>query len=76
MAKKIRFSLKLNNVIVNDIAELKENFNLKKVTEYFLDGRLLRFLKDRYNEDVAYEDLAEKISYLSKDDKNLGKKNL
>lgn len=69
MAKKIRFSLKLNNVIVNDIAELKENFNLEEVTAYFVSGKLLRFLEDRY-----YEEETEKIRDLSKDDKNFAKK--
>lgn len=67
MAKKVKFPLDMgNDVFVRTLDELKENYNTEKVTEYFLDGRLLTWLDDRY-----YEDEAVKVRELSeKSDKN------
>lgn len=48
MAKKIFFSLEMENgVKVRTIKELKENFSLVKVIEYFLNGKLRKWLLDR-----------------------------
>ena len=69
MAKKILIPLDMNGVKVRSLESLKENFDLEKVTAYFLDGTLLRWLESRY-----YEEEAEKVRNLSKDDANLGKK--
>lgn len=70
MAKKIRFSLDMGqDILVSTLEDLQENFNLEKVKEYFFDGRLLTWLEDRY-----YEDEAEAIEELDKNDYQLGKK--
>ena len=54
MAKKVKFPLDMGNeVYVRTLEELKENYNTEKVTEYFLDGRLLTWLNDRYFDDEA-----------------------
>lgn len=61
MAKKVKFPLDMGNeVYVRTLDELKENYNTEKVTEYFLDGRLLTWLKDRY-----YEEEAEQVQELA-----------
>lgn len=58
MAKKIKFPLEMKDgVKVRNLDELKENFNLEKIVSYFLDGRLLNWLNDRY-----YETESQKIS--------------
>ena len=54
MAKKVKFPLDMGNeVYVRTLEELKENYDTEKVTEYFLDGRLLTWLNDRYYEEEA-----------------------
>lgn len=67
MAKKVKFPLDMGNeVYVRTLEELKENYNSEKVTEYFLDGRLLTWLEDRY-----FDDEAEQVRELmEQDDKN------
>ena len=65
MAKKVRFSLEMKNgVEVTDLESLKENFDIEKVKQYMIDGRLLTWLQDRYYEDEAdeVEELATDIS--------------
>ena len=69
MARKILIPLDMNGVKVRTLEALKENFDLEKVTAYFLDGTLIKWLEGRY-----YDDEAEKVRNLSKDDANLGKK--
>lgn len=66
--KKVKFPLDMgNDVLVRDIDELKDNFNIEKVTEYFLNGKLLTWLNDRF-----YEEEAEQVKELSSDtDKSL-----
>ena len=45
MGKRAKFPLDMgNDVKVRSIEELKENFNAEKVTEYFLNGKLLTWL--------------------------------
>ena len=70
MAKKIKFPLKLKDDFpVRTIAELKEHFDLDKIVAYFLDGKLLTWLKDRY-----YDVEVDTIRNLQKDDPELQKK--
>ena len=61
MSKKIKFALKLNDVDVRTLESLQENFDFEKVVAYFLDGKLLTWLEDRY-----YENEAEKVRNLDK----------
>ena len=57
---KIKFPLEMaNGVQARTLNDLKENFDIEKVTGYFLDGKLQTWLEDRY-----YEDEAEAISFL------------
>ncbi len=72
MAKKVKFPLNMGNeVCVRTLDDLKENYNSEKVTEYFLDGRLLTWLNDRY-----YEEEAEQVRALAEqgDKENLAAK--
>lgn len=59
--KKIKLPLEMaNGVLVRTLDELKENWDLEKVINYYLNGKLQTWLKDRY-----YTELAEKVSALS-----------
>lgn len=70
MAKKIKFALKMKDgAEVRTLQELKDGFDLNAVMAYFLDGKLEVWLSDRY-----YDDLADSIQELDKDDPELGKK--
>ena len=61
MGKRAKFPLDMgNDVKVRSIEELKENFNAEKVTEYFLNGKLLTWLENRY-----YDEEAEQVRNLS-----------
>ena len=63
MAKKIKFPLSMkNDVLVKDLNELRENFDLDKAVSYFLDGKLLRWLEARY-----YDTESDAIKNLNKD---------
>lgn len=68
MSPRVKFPLDMgNSVLVRNIDELKENFNAEKVTEYFLNGKLLVWLNDRY-----YDEEAEQVEALSSEaDKSL-----
>lgn len=49
MAKKIRFSLEMENgTKIRTLDELRENFSLTKVVEYFDNQKLFHWLEDRY----------------------------
>ena len=70
MAKKIKFPLIMkNDVIVKNLDELRENFDLGRVVGYFLDGRLFRWLEARY-----YDTEAEAIQNLNKDSADFNKR--
>ena len=59
MAKKIRFPLEMDNGIeVRSIEELRNNFSLARVLEYIQNGKLVIWLKDRY-EDTLADEIAE-----------------
>ena len=48
MPRKAKFSLEmLNGIKVSSLMYLKEYFSAEKVLEYYYDGRLVRWLKDR-----------------------------
>ena len=70
MAKKIKFPLKLaDGTEARTLDELKEHFDIESVVGYFSDGRLLNWLRSRY-----YDDEADKVEQLTKDDPQLHKK--
>lgn len=70
MAKKIKFPLKLKDDFqVRTLEELKEHFDLDKIVPYFLDGKLLIWLKARY-----YEPEVKAVRSLRKNDPELQKK--
>lgn len=58
-----------NNAECKTLEDLRENFDLEKIVEYFKNGELLVWLEDRF-----YEDEAEAIENISADDRNLAKK--
>lgn len=58
-----------NGVQVRNITDLKENFDIEKIISYFLNGKLMTWLQDRY-----YEEEEEAVSKLSSNDSELAKK--
>lgn len=67
---KVKFPLEMaNGVYARTLEELKQNFDIKKVMSYFLDGRLKTWLEDRY-----YDVEAEKIGILNSNDEDLAQK--
>lgn len=61
------FKLKLKDgVEVSTIEELRDNFDLERVVEYFKSGELLTWLEDRF-----YDDEADAISEIDSADRNL-----
>lgn len=70
MAKKIRFSLEMEQgIMVGDVEALRRNFSLSQVLMYLSNGKLITWLRDRYE-----DDLADAVEGLEKDDPQLGKK--
>ena len=70
MAKKIKFALEMaDGEQVRNIDDLKEHFDVEKIVGYYLNGRLLTWLRDRY-----YENEAAKVAELSRDDPQLHNK--
>ena len=56
MAKKVRFPLEMEDgVEVRSMEELRDNFSLSRLLEYFNDGRLVTWLQDRYENTIAEE---------------------
>lgn len=54
--KKIRFPLDMKNGIkVWELDEFREHFDLEKAVEYFGNGKLQRWLKNTYNDDILEE---------------------
>lgn len=67
---KVKIPLEVaNGFKARNIEELKENFDIKKIVGYFLDGRLHKWLEDRY-----YDDELEAINKLSTTDECLADK--
>lgn len=70
MAKKVKLPLEMaNGIMVRKIEELRDNFDIKKVVGYFLDGKLQNWLETRYCEEEL-----ENINELSESDPQLAKK--
>ena len=70
MAKKIRFPLEMDNgVEVRSMEELRNNFSLSRVLEYVQNEKLVTWLRDRYENDIA-----DAIAALDKADLELPKK--
>ena len=68
MARKIKFALEMADgaKVRGSIEELREHFDLEKAVGYFLSGKLLEWLEDRF-----YEDEAEAIEAIDKDASDL-----
>lgn len=65
----VKFPLEMKNGIkVRTMKDLVDNFDTEKVVGYFLDGKLKKWLDARW-----YEDEAEKIAELDKNDPKLAK---
>lgn len=70
MVKRIKFPLEMaDGIKVRTIEELRENFNIEKILEYFIDGKLITWLNDRY-----YEGEAEQVINLSNNDSDIVRK--
>ena len=70
MAKKVRFPLEMENGIeVRTVDELKEHFSIVHVLNYLKNGKLVTWLNDRYE-----YDLAESVENLDLNDTQLVKK--
>ncbi|ORT99795.1 hypothetical protein D081_1679 [Anaerovibrio sp. JC8] len=70
MAKKIKFALEMaNGVQVRTIEELRDNFDQGKAMEYFVNGKLVEWLEDRY-----YDEEAEAISEIEENAPDAAKK--
>ena len=70
MVKKIRFPLEMDNGIeVRGMEELRDNFSLTRIVHYFENGKLLTWLKDRYE-----DELARKVEILDRSDKQFAQK--
>lgn len=56
MTRKIKFPLEMaKNVKVRTLEELQEHFNLEKVLGYYVDGKLIIWLNDRYYDDQVMQ---------------------
>lgn len=70
MAKKIRFPLEMENGIeVRSMEELRNNFSLGRVLEYVQNEKLVIWLRDRYENNIA-----DAIAELDKMDSELPRK--
>ena len=71
MARKVKPSLEMKNgyQVRNNIDEIRENFDYSKIVEYFRNGRLQRWLRDRY-----YEKEADKLDQIHYNDKKFKEK--
>ena len=70
MARIIRFPLIMRNKVeVRTLEELRDNYDRESVLEYYANGKLQLWLSQRY-----YDDLAQEISLLDKDDTLLNQK--
>ena len=70
MAKRIRFPLEMENDIeVRNLEELKDNFSLARVIGYINDGKLITWLQDRYENELA-EEVKKICDQISKYDRN------
>lgn len=56
----VKFPLKMSGVEVRTLEDLRKHFDLTAVVEYYKNGKLLKWLEDRY-----YDEEAEKIEGLN-----------
>ena len=68
MARKVKFALEMadGTKVRSNLEELREHFDMESIASYYLSGKLLEWLEDRY-----YDDEAAKIEELDKDSPNL-----
>lgn len=68
MARKVKFALEMadGTKVRSNLEELREHFDMESIVSYYLSGKLLEWLEDRY-----YDDEAAKIEKLDKDSPNL-----
>ena len=70
MVKKSRFPLEMDNGVgVRSMEELREHFSLAKVLEYFENGKLVIWLRDRFEDDIA-----DAVEALDQNEQELAKK--
>lgn len=63
---KVKFPLEMaNGIMVRNIEELRENFDINKIISHFLSGSLIRWLEDRY-----YDEECEKVRQIKQIDAN------
>lgn len=56
MGKKIKFPLIMKEEIqIRTIEELRDNFEFEKVMEYYINGKLMKWLEDRYYDEILQE---------------------
>ena len=59
MAKRIKFPLVMKNgVEARDMEALRENFDMESIVEYFINGKLAKWLTNNY-EDEILKDIQE-----------------
>lgn len=68
MARKVKFALEMADgaKIRSNIEELREHFDMESIVSYYLSGKLLEWLEDRY-----YDDEAAKIEELDREAPNI-----
>ena len=71
MARKIKFALEMADgaKVRGSLEELREHFDLESAVRYFLSGKLVEWLDDRY-----YEKEAEALEAIDKDAPDLNKR--
>ena len=59
MAKRIKFPLVMKNAVeARDMEALRENFDMESIVEYFINGKLAKWLTNNY-EDEILKDIQE-----------------
>lgn len=67
---KVVKPLRMNNdVMARTMEEVRDNFDVKKILGYYLDGKLKKWLEAR-----CYEEEYEKVNELAEDDPNVARK--
>ncbi len=70
MARKVKFALKMKDgAEVRNLQDLQEHFDIDRVMEYYLNGKLSTWLDDRY-----YEEESDQIHELDSNDPELSRK--
>lgn len=70
MKKKVKFSIKMRqDVEVRNLEELRQNFSLTRVLVYMSNGKLVKWLRNGYMNDIA-----DKIEALDENDSEIERK--